>query len=481
MNLTTNQQQYSTRELRIESSSQACVRSARNSQGENAVLKTFPIEASDASISLLVRWLPLFVTLTYLNMTVLLLLIGPWNYPVGNPLLLYTFLLSSHLALFFGYNSVANREPRGYTGRITPNQLIILAVLVNSIVALPTSLALSGSFLPDVMGGLDNPGELYTKSQQLRLETSVVGYVRILLAYPIYYILPLGVYYFFRINRILRVLTLAVISYNICVYIAVGTNKYLADCVILSSWMFAASYKTYKLRLGWYVQVGIVALIAAGALGFFNFFRSASNTRIQAKGEFTPANVRADYDHWLIRDMDPETQQGIISLISYLTQGYYGLSLCMDKPFIPMCGIGHSMFLTRNAAKLTGDLSLEELSYAARLSKENDPAWSYSWTTIYPWIASDVSFLLTPFVVFIIGRGFALTWLDSVGGVNPFAPIAFAKIVNMIVFFPAHNWALAGGEDVVSFWLSIFFWLHFKSRSQKRCHSGKRLVLTNKK
>ena len=175
-----------------------------------------------------------------------------------------------------------------------------------------------------------------------------------------------------------------------------------------------------------------------------------------------PANIRVNYDHWLIRDMDPETQQGSISLISYLTQGYYGLSLCMEKPFVPMCGIGHSMFLTHNVAKLTGYSSLEELSYAARLLTENDPGWSYSWTTIYPWIASDVSFVLTPFVVFVIGRGFGLTWLDSIGGENPFAPIALANLVNMLVFFPAHNWALAGGEDVVSFWLSILFWLHYR-------------------
>lgn len=420
MNHTTNQPQYSTREAEMGAFSLAYVTNTSSSRDEHTMHKVCPAEASDASISLVVRWLPIVVILIYLNMTVLLLLIGPWTYPIDNPLLLYSFLLSTHLALFFGYNSIAHKEPSGYTGRITPSQLIGLAVLVHSIVALPTCLALTGSFLPNVMSGMENPGDLYTKTQQLRLETSVIGYVRILLAYPISYILPLGVYYFFRINRILQVLTLAVISFNVCLFIGIGTNKYLADCVILSSWMLAASHKTRKLRLRWYVQVGIVALIVAGAFGFFNFFRSASNTRIQAKGVFVPANLRVDYDNWLIRDMDPETQQGIISLISYLTQGYYGLSLCMDKPFVPMCGIGHSMFLTRNVAKVTGYSSLVELSYAARLSTENDPGWSYSWTTIYPWIASDVSFLLTPFVVFVIGRGFALTWLDSVGGENPF-------------------------------------------------------------
>ena len=426
------------------------------------MLKERSAENSDASMGFLVRWLPIIVILTYLNITVLLLLIGPWNYPIGNPLLLYTFLMSSHLALFFGYSTVAHKEPRGYTGSITPSQLIGLAVLVNSIVALPTSLALTGSFLPDVMGGMENPGVLYTRTQELRLETSVIGHVRTFLAYPISYILPLSVYYFFRINRILQVLTLATISFNICLYVGMGTNKYIADCVILSAWMFAATHKTLKWRPRWYVQVGIVVLVGAGAFGLFSFFRSGSNTRIQAKGVFMPANIRVNYDHWLIRDMDPETQQGSISLISYLTQGYYGLSLCMEKPFVPMCGIGHSMFLTHNVAKLTGYSSLEELSYAARLLTENDPGWSYSWTTIYPWIASDVSFVLTPFVVFVIGRGFGLTWLDSIGGENPFAPIALANLVNMLVFFPAHNWALAGGEDVVSFWLSILFWLHYR-------------------
>jgi hypothetical protein len=87
------------------------------------------------------------------------------------------------------------------------------------------------------------------------------------------------------------------------------------------------------------------------------------------------------------------------------------------------------------------------------------------WHSIYPWIASDVSFPGTIFIVFFIGRLFAFSWIDSLQGSNPFAIAAFAQLLTMLFYFPANNQCLQSGEAFTSFLFIITFWLYYRRRA----------------
>ena len=81
------------------------------------------------------------------------------------------------------------------------------------------------------------------------------------------------------------------------------------------------------------------------------------------------------------------------------------------------------------------------------------------WSSIYPWIASDVSFSGTILVVFLVGRLFALSWLDTLSGHNPFAVVMFSILAIVLFYFPANNQMLQSGEGFTAFWGILLLWL----------------------
>jgi hypothetical protein len=78
-----------------------------------------------------------------------------------------------------------------------------------------------------------------------------------------------------------------------------------------------------------------------------------------------------------------------------------------------------------------------------------------SWSSIFPWIASDVSFPGALVIVFLIGRGFALCSLDTLRGENPFGVVLFSQFLIMLFHFPANNQLLQSGEGCVAFWVTL--------------------------
>jgi hypothetical protein len=90
------------------------------------------------------------------------------------------------------------------------------------------------------------------------------------------------------------------------------------------------------------------------------------------------------------------------------------------------------MFLYRQAARLTGNENIMKQPYPVRIEKYGWDAYGL-WSSIYPWIASDVSFPGTILIVYLIGRLFALSWLQS-------------------------------GEGFTAFWVTLFLWLRTRHR-----------------
>ncbi|MEZ4733811.1 MAG: hypothetical protein R3E79_42490 [Caldilineaceae bacterium] len=107
-----------------------------------------------APSSLLVRFLPIIFFTFYLTFTVLLFAFGPWQWPVKNPQELYTFLFLSQVALFFGYAIGALRRPRGYYWTWSYKKLIILSLVLNLLLLLPTSYSRTGTLIPNMIEGL---------------------------------------------------------------------------------------------------------------------------------------------------------------------------------------------------------------------------------------------------------------------------------------------------------------------------------------
>ena len=255
---------------------------------------------------------------------------------------------------------------------------------------------------------------------------------------------------------------------TVALFIGMGTNKAIADTVLLLPWMTFAGYKAGILPLN---RQRIVAIASCGVAAFILFLAFFAAGMLGREGSpvsvgFFPATgSKVDTENVLIRQLGETPTAVVLGLDIYLTPGYYALSLALREPFVPMFGVGNSTFLYRQAARLTGDNEILKAPYPVRIEKygwDSDGLWS----SIYPWIASDVSFPGTIVIVYLIGRLFALAWLDTLAGANPFAVVMFSQFLIMLFYFPANNQLLQSGEGFAAFWVTLFLWWRTRRPAQ---------------
>jgi hypothetical protein len=414
-----------------------------------------------------VRYFPILFFQTYLTLTVILFAVGPFEFPVENAGALYAFLAMSQLALLAGYLRGARSAASGYSGDYRVPQLVLWSAAINLILIFPTSHTRTGNFIPNIIAGLSDPGDAYANSLSVRqAAVPMVEYVRIFLGPLIGLLLPLTVFYWKQLTNKLRLLGVAGILGTVALFIAMGTNKAIADTVLLCPWMVFAGYKAGVLKLK---TRRFWTLLCCGALAFvlfLDFFGLTVATREGspvAAGYFPATGIALDSENVLLRGLSEGSSAALAGLDLYLTQGYYALSLSLREPFVPMFGLGNSMFLTRQAARISGNQNILTEPYPVRIEKYG---WDSEalWSSIYPWIASDLSFPGTIVIVYFIGKLFALSWLDTLTGTNPFAVVMFSQFLIMLFYFPANNQLLQSGEGLTAFWLTLILW----SRTRRR-------------
>ena len=421
------------------------------------------------------RWLRLFPIvffLTYLTATVLIFAFGPWPYPVEDGTKLYAFLVAAHLSLLVGYLSGMKRAGHGYSGRWPAKKLVIFSVAIGLPVLYGTIMFRVDVSPWDLIGGAVTLGDAYKLGNLSRTEqTPIIEYVRFFVGPALALVLPLTVFYWKSLSKLLRALAIANIAGNVAMFALMGTNKVIADTAILLPWLLLAGHFSGRLKLRW--TGAIAASVAAAALfiGFLLFFSETVNTRQGSiavdEAYFPGARVWADNDNLLIRNLSGPTKAGVLYFVSYLSQGYYALYLALDKPFVPMFGVGNSFFLLRQAARLSGSEELNDAPYPMRIEEDGWDSVGL-WSTIYPWFASDVSFPGTLLVVFLIGRLFALSWLDTLQGANPFAVAMFVQFLTMLYYFNANNQCLQSGEGFSAFFVLLILWMHTRRKLYNR-------------
>jgi hypothetical protein len=309
----------------------------------------------------------------------------------------------------------------------------------------------------------------------LRFEgVPTIEYIRFFLGPFIFILFPLTIYFWKRLSKLNRLFA-AISNLSVVItYIAMGTNKAIADMVLLTPWLLWAGHLSGVSKLNWRNKTFLMIAGGVVLILFFAFFTVTQSTRYGSAavyGYMEAISSPADYQNIFVRRLPPKLQIAVLGLTSGITQGYYALSLCLEEPFVPMYGVGNSMFLFRQAAKISGNPEIMDMPYPARIEKYGWNAYSL-WSTIYPWIASDVSFPGTIVLVFIIGRLFALTWLDAIKGSNPFAIVMFAQFLIMLYYFSANNQCVQSGEGFSSFWSLLLLWLFYRGKSRPILHNS---------
>ena len=86
------------------------------------------------------------------------------------------------------------------------------------------------------------------------------------------------------------------------------------------------------------------------------------------------------------------------------------------------------------------------------------PAGMY-WATIFPWLASDLSFFGVPFLMFALGFVFARVWMGCLFTDSVLPPAALGLFAVFIAFIPANNQVLMQRQTLWAVLSLIGLWL----------------------
>jgi hypothetical protein len=417
----------------------------------------------------IVRLFPMLCVQAYLTFSVLLFAFGPWRWPVSNPVTLYLFLILAQLALWFGYITYSYERPMTYIGRLSWSRLFRFALVLSLLWIIPNFIMRLGlaTFEPStiyskIIIGFSDPGIAYkqrVESMTMLGSTSLLFFLTLIVAPLLQLLLPIGITYWQRLPKWHKILLVAFILFDILSWTASGTNKGIADTFLLVPFFIIAGNPSIITRIRVSHILRTLFILLVGFYGLFTFFSKGQLGRsggISISMYDASAGIYADKGNFLIRALPESAREGAIAFTSYFTQGYYGLSLSLEEPFVWSYGLGHAYYLASWYKRVNPAADIGQLTYPGRIEAKG---WSYfgRWASIYPWLASDVTFPGAIIIMFVIGRLFALVWQDILFGKNPIALSLFGMLLIVLFYAPANNQIFGFPISGLAFW-AIFVW-----------------------
>lgn len=416
------------------------------------------------------KWLvPLIFFQTYLGFTVVLYIFGPWPWKNENQMSVVGYLLLAQVFIAVGYllswgrvrreNSFVNR--RVVDGRAIA--FIKIALLINYVFFIPSSLSRTGYPVPDILFGLTNPGLAYNTNYE-RLEGGNpfvwVEYARMFLSPWIVGLFPVAVVFWGSLSRTVKFLCVGAIIFNISLFVATGTNKGIADFVITLPWLILLKISLDKIKL----KLNLRALFVFGLLivVLFGFFGSGQAQRAGDAGVLGAFDsgqgvIFADKDNFVSKLLPDFLIIIFESITRYVTQGYYALSLTFSLESASTYGFGNSMFLARNMDSLTGGGYFTSQSLPGLLEATHGWSMNGLWHSIYPWLASDFGFFGALVVLSAFGYMLGLSWGMSLVNPHPASVIILYLLLILFFYIPANNQVFQSGETAVGFFLCCIY------------------------
>uniref|UniRef100_UPI004048894C hypothetical protein n=1 Tax=Algoriphagus sp. TaxID=1872435 RepID=UPI004048894C len=180
--------------------------------------------------------------------------------------------------------------------------------------------------------------------------------------------------------------------------------------------------------------------------GSFDYFVNSSpigDISVKVNDIDTDSNVFDDFNY------------SLVWMNFYVTQGYYGFSLTLDKEFKWTYGFGSSAFFQRQFNMISGiDVGVD--TYQRR----NDGVWGeYSmWHSFYGQVANDFSPYGIILLMYLIGWYFAKVWLSVIVRNSFYGAALLPIFAIMFIFFPANNQVFGYIDSISYFFFISLFW-----------------------
>lgn len=424
-----------------------------------------------ASPSMSPSWMALIGGMGYLFVTYLLFFIGPFVWPLFSwwPVTIYIPLI--FLALALGHITGANKRPSWIDLPSWP-KIIVIGGLSAVILLVPSARIYTGRWPWQVFQALADQKDAY---QSLRDQLDVtqggrtpIVLVRAIFAPFTFAVLPLGIIHWKKLSHFQRILLILTVLSTMIFSALRGTTRELADVLVIGSSAALINSVRNRSQRNWLVSNwGKVVLGIILTMGVFGALIGRTQARLGAGAETVcigSGYVCPDYFSPPYGNMPDSVAYGMGTLTGYLSQGYYGLGLAMQQPFIFTNGLGHSPALLGLYTAAAGNDDLSQSTYPYRLRREG---WSdeYQWSTMLPWLANDVSFWGVPVLIFILGLAWGRSWRDATDGKDDRAAVFFCITMMMIFYLPANNQMMQTFDNYATLIAWLLLWVGSRRRA----------------
>lgn len=414
------------------------------------------------------KWIPFKLVRTYVLVLLILSLFGPvkyeydYYYAILMALYIITFLILTWIGMAKGSIYVPS-----YYGTDRRKQKLIMWIKLATIICLPIKIMLVVSSIqimgmPDFGNVFSMLASVYTEMHHGESFTNVYRQIDTFCTMVFYFSTFAGVYWRKKLpKRYIYLIVLNVVLdlfYNLCF---IGTQRSIITIAVLGLTILARNairedLKVDKKKLKKIVLIVIVLLIV-----FLNIL-SARKTLWNESTSYIYANNRFNLSHpllfWCQTD---KLKYDVCNLLSYFTQGFYGLSLAFQVPFEWSFMLGSVRGLNSIISQIFPFVpDMVELTYPLRAGAEFGVDGLASWYSIFPWLASDITFLGALLYMCIVAWLFMRCWIQSVEYDNPIAFSFLVLLMIQYIFLVANNQLFVQrGESLATVCLLLLYFV----------------------
>ena len=415
------------------------------------------------------EWLPYRIFRSYILLTLLLALFGPIKYDMD---LFYTVLMVIYMLAFLLITRIAMNSATHYVSHRKASSrdyfslMFILKVAILLCLGIKSMLVISSVSLYGVPS-FDNffitLANVYTEMHNGEFIGNIYRQIDTFCTFIFYFAMFVGIFWFRKLGFIFKSILIVDISLDMIYQILyIGTQRSLITIAILFLAMIAQSaikenYHVDKRKIAKIIGIVIVSLVvvmnilsARKGIWDANYYTSSS---------------RYDFEHLLlIPFVSQKAKYDVCTVISYLTQGYYGITLSFQVPFEWTYFLGSVRGLNSIITQLIPqipDMSL--MTYPVRAGELFHVNGFAYWYTAFPWLASDFTFVGALLIMGIVGKLYMKTWIQTVKYKNPLAFMVFTLLTIEYIFIIANNQLfIQRGESLATIVLLIVYGLFNK-------------------
>lgn len=424
------------------------------------------------------KTLPVKIFVTYIIITLILSFFGPLKYINYDKFSVLIYMSLFLLAITAGC-FLANRKKIVFRKRkiyeIKNNKGALLEKKILKFLSVSIKIALISIFIEFLEILINNPNtfsfsNMATNYLKVRENTHDSGFYSIPMIFRFAtgffrnITLILSFYYWERIGKknrkrfIVFIILLFVVN-----MLAYGTQKFVGDIIIYFIVVMAIKkikfFKTFNKK-----YLLFAGLVVIGTILFFGYVQAERYAMLGV----TPENFRVrsdgyqyyDTNHIIFKLFGERYGLGLAAILaSYLSAGYYGLSLTLHLPFQWTYGIGNSYFMSKLVSTIFGIENMYYRTYLGRMGEVFGRDGLRSWNTIFPWLASDFTFAGTILFFFFVGYLWQISWIEVIKYKNPVSLVLFTTLSLGLVYVPANNQLFNGIDSYIATVCVLLFWI----------------------